>query len=206
MEDQPAKLDTELELSTNANLCLLVHCPAGTSPKRTELHDTEAPFSLLAVVQALQKASAERLGLEQASASSAGKGSAERPALVKGSATTQGSAAQPSATTQSLCMPVTKQSSKIGQFKASAERLALTLRLATPLYDKLLGDLQQVGEQGRAFVDDITESRFFGSLLTVDFFGHDLPKPMPHRSQDGEASTNSGPATVAPRQAHAPSR
>ena len=92
--------------------------------------------------------------------------------------TPRASAARLGATTQSLKMPSTKQSSKIGQFKASAERLALTLRLATPLYDKLLGDLEQVGEQGRAFVVYTTKPRFFGSLLTVDFFGHDLPKPM----------------------------
>ena len=56
------------------------------------------------------------------------------------------------------------------------------LRPATPLYDKLIADLEKVADQhpqGHAFVDYITKSCFFARLVTMDFFGQPLEKPLP---------------------------
>ena len=59
---------------------------------------------------------------------------------------------------------------------------AITLRPATPLYDKLIAELENAAKQhshGHAFIDYITRTCFYGDLCTKTFFGEKLEKPMP---------------------------
>ena len=69
----------------------------------------------------------------------------------------------------------------------SAERSVLrahrcTQRLATPLYDSFIAELEKCVKQhrcGHAFVDYLTKSCFYGDFLTVDYFGNILEKAIP---------------------------
>ena len=69
----------------------------------------------------------------------------------------------------------------------SAERLVpradrCTLRLATPLYDSFIAELEKAVKQhryGHAFVDYLTKSCFYGDLLTMDYFGNILERAIP---------------------------
>ena len=148
MENQTAKLIVEFELFTNANLCLLANCSDRTSAQCIAL-DTEAPFSLIALVDRTKNRPDK---LSPDTDASSAQGSAERPAPDH------------------------------GRCSHSLPRPAITLRPATPLYDKLIADLEKAADQhpeGHAFVDYITKSCFFGSLVTMDFFGQPLEKPLP---------------------------
>ena len=69
----------------------------------------------------------------------------------------------------------------------SAERSVLrahrcTQRLATPLYDSFIAELEKCVKQhrcGHAFVDYLTKSCFYGDFLTIDYFGDILEKAIP---------------------------
>ena len=78
MENQIAKLDVEFRPFANANLCPLAHSNDRTSAQCIAL-DTEAPFSLLVIVEKTQN-HPDRLSPDT-DASSA-QGSAERPAVT----------------------------------------------------------------------------------------------------------------------------
>ena len=59
---------------------------------------------------------------------------------------------------------------------------AITLRPATPLYDRLIAELENATKQqsrGHEFIEYITRQCFYGSLCTKTFFGEKLEKPMP---------------------------
>ena len=61
-------------------------------------------------------------------------------------------------------------------------RLAVTLRPCTPLYDNFMANMEtsvQEHPRGEEFMKYITETCFFGSLLTLDVYGEDIDTPVP---------------------------
>ena len=61
-------------------------------------------------------------------------------------------------------------------------RTAVTLRPCTPLYDNFISNMEisaQEHTSGQEFKKYITETCFFGSLLTLDVYGEDIDTPVP---------------------------
>ena len=122
MENQIAKLDVEFELFTNGNLCLLAHCADRTSTQCIAL-DTKEPFSFLAIVSDKDASNAH--------------GSAEQLAWINDKRDKDASDAHDSAE-----QPVSNNDKR----SYSSKRPAVSLKPATPLYDKLIICLEQASE------------------------------------------------------------
>ena len=86
---------------------------------------------------------------------------------MSAASSSRASAAQPGASSRKRSL------SQLSLAEETAEQTA------TPLYDRLLLNLEMCGSRGEELLAYITQSCFFDDLLAVGFSGEILPRPMP---------------------------
>ena len=153
-ENQVTKLDVDFEWFANDNLCLLAHGPDLTFPRCFSL-DTDGPYSLMAIWK-----------------------KANDPVDQPGQLALVAQAATPDSNVSNAPRSAERPAPRHQREK----RCAITLRPCTPLYDKLIANLEPAVQQnprGHAFIDYITDCCFHSKLLYLDTSGLPIEKPVP---------------------------
>ena len=155
LENRVGKLAFDIAVSSNENLCVLPWCTTG-SIKCMAL-DATGPYAL---VLEHEPNSAEPRASSTPTNASRGSNSAERSSAEPPAASTPNNASR-------------------GSNVPPGPRMIL--KVATPLYDKFLFDLEHT-EESSALIHHIQQHCFFGELRFVTSSGYRVPEAMPFSS------------------------
>ena len=163
LENRVSKLAFDIAMSSNENLCVLPWCTTGSITCITL--DATGPYAL---VIGHEPSSAEPPAASTPTNASGGSNSSER-----------NSAEQPAASTGTRTSRVSLESRGPG----------IILNVATPLYDKLLLDLEQT-EESSTLIHHIEQHCFFGELRSafsapsdLELLGYRAPGAMSFSSK-----------------------
>ena len=179
LENRVSKLAFDIAVSSNESLCVLPWCTTGSM--KCNALDSAGPYAL---VIEHEPESAEQPVAPTPTKASRGSNGAERSSDEQPAASTPTNASGGSNRSErnSAGQPAASTGTRTSRVSLESRGPGIILNVATPLYDKLLLDLEQT-EESSTLIHHIEQHCFFGELRFVSPSGYRAPGAMSFSSK-----------------------